>query len=234
MWLIDEKGRIHLTDKEVLETDLGKVKLAGEVGDTLKSHTGKKFFIIKPEIPDMFKKMKRGPQTIRNKDMGLIAVKTGLREGYNVLDAGAGSGFLTCFMAKVVGDSGRIYAYEREKRFSKIVRENVKRLGLKNVEIIEKDVYNGIDQKKLDLITLDLPEPWKALKHVKKALKKSGFLAVYLPNMTQVQKFLEKNNMFLESINEILHREWEIENRICRPKHHMLGHTAFILILRNF
>jgi tRNA (adenine57-N1/adenine58-N1)-methyltransferase len=233
MWVIDEKGRVFQTEKEYLETDLGKVKLEGKAGDALKTHKGRKVFVINPEIPDMFKRMKRGPQTINPKDAGFIAVKTGLRPGYRVLDAGAGSGFLTCFMAKVVGENGKIYAYERDKRSLKVLKENVRNLGLENIEIVETDVYKKIREKDLDLITLDLPEPWKAMKHARKALKKAGFLAVYLPNITQVQQFLKKNKMFVDSISEIIMRNWEVDGKVCRPKHHMLGHTGFIIILRN-
>jgi tRNA (adenine57-N1/adenine58-N1)-methyltransferase len=233
MWLMDERGRVHKTEKDVFETDLGKLKIEGEPGKCLKTHKGKGFWVIKPEFPDFEKKMKRGPQTIKFKDLGFIAAKIGLREGYRVLDAGAGSGMLTCFMAGVVGDKGKVYSYDRDDRSLKVTQQNIDLLGLKNVELIKADIYKGIKQKELDAITLDLAEPLKALKHAKKALKKTGFLAIYLPNMTQVQEFLKKNTMHLDSITEILQREWDVSGKICRPKHHMLAHTGFIIILRN-
>ncbi len=232
MWVIDERGKIY-RGKETIETDLGKVELKGGVGDVIKSHKNRRFVVIGPEIPDFLKKAKRGPQTMEAKDIGFIITKTGLREGYRVLDAGAGSGFFTIYASKIVGKNGKVYSYERDSRSLKILKNNLEEIGAKNVEIIEKDVYKGIKQKELDLINLDLAEPWRVLRHAKKSLKKGGFMSVYLPNITQVQEFIKKNKFFVDSINEILKREWVVDKNICRPKHHMLGHTAFIIILRN-
>ena len=46
-------------------------------------------------------------------------------------------------------------------------------------------------------------------------------------------EFLDENLTVLETI-EILERQWKIEDRIMRPEHEMLGHTAFLVFCRKF
>ena len=103
------------------------------------------------------------------------------------------------------------------------------------VEIKNKDIYNGIDEKNVDLITLDLLEPWRALSHVLSSLKSGGFLVCYLPTITQVMELVKNldNNFYLWKISEVLEREWTVDNLKVRPNNHMLGHTAFLAFARK-
>ncbi len=48
-----------------------------------------------------------------------------------------------------------------------------------------RDVYAGIDERGLDRIVLDLPEPWRVLPHVRGALRPGGILCSYLPTINQ-------------------------------------------------
>ena len=87
----------------------------------------------------------------------------------------------------------------------------------------------------MDLITLDLLEPWKAIKHAEKSLKSGAFLVAYLPTITQVIAFIKNlnSNFYLWKVSEILEREWSVENLRVRPKNKMLGHTAFLVFTRK-
>ncbi len=186
---------------------------------------------------DYFKQMKRGPQIITLKDAGIISAYTGLCSGMKVLDAGIGSGALTAYMANIVKPKGKVYAYDIRKDFIKIAETNLKKMKLlKYVTIKNKNVYKGIDEKVLDVITLDLSEPWKALKHAKKALKTGGFLVCYLPTITQASRLckeLQTAGMTLIKATKVIEHPWIIKGRIVRPETMIIGHTGFLIFARK-
>jgi tRNA (adenine57-N1/adenine58-N1)-methyltransferase len=68
-------------------------------------------------------------------------------------------------------------------------------------------------------------------------LKSGAYLVCYLPNITQVQDLIQeskKHQFLLEKTIELIEREWTIQKRICRPKHQILGHTAFLVFFRKY
>ena len=119
----------------------------------------------------------------------------------------------------------------------KTAEENIQKLNLKNITVKNKSLYDGIDEKEVDLITLDLPEPWKVIQHAAKALKIGGFLVSYSPSVPQVQDFvneLHKNEqlLYMKTV-ELIERLWEIEGRRVRPKSTGIGHSGFITFARK-
>ncbi|MBI2663852.1 hypothetical protein HYX10_00735 [Candidatus Woesearchaeota archaeon] len=130
----------------------------------------------------------------------------------------------------------KVVSYEVRKDFAAVAAENVKLLQLKNISIKIKNVYDGIEEENADLITFDLPEPWKALKAAEKALKVGGFIVSYSPTTSQVSDFVKaaKNTSLLHMKTiEIIQREWEFDERIVRPKSQPIGHSGFITFLRK-
>jgi len=235
MWLLDENGRIHYTTRKALSTDLGIVKLKGaKVGTVLRSHLGHKFLVVEPNYLDFIEKMKRGPQIIHPKDVGIIVTYLGVKSGDRVADIGAGSGGMTFYLSRIVGKKGRVYAYERDERFVKILKENKKLLNAKNVIIRQEDGRN-IRERDLDGAVVDVKEPREVLEPVRKSLKPGASLAIYLPNITQVKELLEGLEGWIKvSVFEILKRDWVVKEKVLRPEHRLLGHTGFITILRKF
>ncbi|MEK6936997.1 MAG: methyltransferase domain-containing protein [Nanoarchaeota archaeon] len=232
--LIDEKGNRHFWSQGDLQTDLGILKeedIKNSSGK-IKSHLKKDFIIFDANFIDKLEKLKRGPAIITKKDIGYIIASTGLHRNSKVLDAGTGSGFLTLFLSRITLN---IVTYEKNPEFLDIAKKNFKDLGIE-IEIKQKDIYQGIDEKNLDLIVLDLPEPWEVLDHAKKSLRNGQFLVCYLPTISQVIKLVEKSKdkFLLEEVAELLKREWHIEGLKVRPKSQMIAHTAFLVFLRNF
>jgi len=178
------------------------------------------------------RKIKRGPAIMIAKDIGEILANTDINKDSKVLDAGSGCGVLTANLARFVN---KVYSYDIRKDFLEIAKHNVKLFGLENVTFRNKDIYNGISEKNLDLITLDLKEPWKVLKHAKKALKKNGQLVAYLPNITQVIELNKKldKNFRLESVKEVIERNWIVEEKRLRPENMIIGHTGFLVFIRK-
>ncbi len=199
-----------------------------------RTNTGSELYIFNPKFIDLYNKIKRLPQIIPLKDIGAIIANTGINKKSYVLDAGSGSGALSLFLSNIVK---RVVTYEIRDDFIKIVRHNIQLLKIKNLNVEKKDIYLGIDEKNLDLITLDVPKPWEVLAHAEKSLKLGGFLVSYSPTIVQVSDLVNsvKNCKTLLHIKtmETLEREWEIEERRVRPKSRMLGHSGFLTFIRK-
>ena len=68
-----------------------------------------------------------------------LAARLGLRAGMRVADIGAGSGYDTIRLAKVVGPSGRVLAEDVTPAYLRDLKHSVSAAGLKNVDIVQGD-----------------------------------------------------------------------------------------------
>ncbi len=203
-------------------------------GSVIKTNTKKELTIFTPSFIDSYRRIKRAPQIITRKDTAMIIAETGINKNSKAVDAGAGSGALACFLANICKE---VTTYEIRKDFSNIAKQNKEFLGLKNLKIKNKDIYKGIDEKNIDLITLDLPEPWKAIDPAKKSLKTGGFLVSYSPTIPQIMDFVnaiskDKNLMHIKTV-ELIQREWEVIDRKVRPITTQTVHTGFLSFIRK-
>lgn len=233
--LIDEKGRKYLVkgDNDV-HTNYGVIKaeqIAEEnVGKEIESHQGHKYVLIKPGILDYMEKAKRGPQAVTPKDCAVIVSYTGIRSGSKVVEAGVGSGVLSMFLANIIAPA-KLTGYEVREDFAKIAQGNFERFGVTNAEIKMKDIYEGIDEKEVDLLSLDLPEPWKVSQHAKKALNVGGYVTSYSPSIEQNKKFVDSlDDSFTHQTLETIQRDWDM--KVVRPFSRMIAHTGFITVAR--
>lgn len=193
-----------------------------------------KFLLLNPTFPDLWENLLRGPQVMLPKDIGLILAKTGINKNSKVVDAGGGSGSLCFHLANVCKE---ITVYEINPEHFSVLQKNKQLFNLSNITLKQEDIYKGVDETELDLLTLDLAEPWKVIPHAEKALKTGAFLVTYLPNLTQVQRFVEdckKTKIKVVETVELLERKWKIEGKILRPEFEMLGHTGFLVIGRKW
>ena len=200
----------------------------------VKTNTEKELFLLNPSFIDIYKKIKRGAQIIPLKDIGLIIAETGIGKESKVLDAGAGSGALACFISNIAKE---VITYEIREDFADIVEANIKFLEQKNIKVKRKDIYNEIEDKDFDAAILDLPEPWKAIKSCEVALKPGAYVVSYSPSVPQMMDFtneIKKNENFvyIKSV-EIIEREWEVEERKVRPKSKGIGHSGYLTFARK-
>ncbi len=179
--------------------------------------------------------LKRGPQIITPKDLGIILAYTGVGNDSRIVDAGTGSGYLTIFLAKHLKPC-KIYSYEREKRFLKIASENIKKTGLSEyITLKNKDVTKGIDESELDLITLDLKDADKVISESFSSLKVGGELVIYSPTIDHLERCIEKiRDMKFKGPKtiEVITREWKTERTI-RPKTKGIMHTGFLTFTKK-
>jgi len=200
----------------------------------VKTNTGIEIYILDPSFIDLYRKIKRLPQIIPLKDIGAIIANTGINKNSLVVDGGTGSGALAIFLSNIVK---QVISYEIRDDFIKVADENIKLLKIKNLKIKKKDISQGIDEKNLNLITLDIPKPWEILEHAENSLKLGGFLVSYSPTIVQTADLVNaiskhKKLMHIKTI-EILEREWEIEERKVRPKSRMMAHSGFLTFIRK-
>lgn len=105
-----------------------------------------------------------------------------LKEGDHVADVGAGTGYFTLPIARIVGAKGRVYAVEIQPEMLNIVKRRASAVGLKNVVPILGSVTNPkLPPDKIDLILMvdvyhEFSHPYEMVEAMLKALKVGGRL----------------------------------------------------------
>lgn len=244
--LVDSRGRRYLFTlkaggafhfhRGIVDHDL---ILGRPDGSVVRSTGGEKVVAVRPTLSDFVLKMPRGAQVVYPKDIGAILVAGDIHPGATVLEAGAGSGALTIALLRAVGREGRVVTYEVREDFASVARANVESfLGkVENLEIKLASAYEGLAEREVDRIVLDLPEPWRVVAHAAIALRPGGIFVTYLPTILQAHQLTEtlredKGWMGVYT-SETLVRTWHLEGRSVRPDHRMVAHTGFITVARR-
>lgn len=229
-----EAGKSFHTHKGFIKFDdlIGK-----EYGSPVLSSLGIEFFALKPLLRDYIMKSVRKTQITYPKDIALIVIFSGIGPGSNVVEAGTGTGALTTALAHYVKPNGKVYSYEIREEFLKTAEKNLKRAGLADfVELKNKDVTLGIDERDVDAVLLDLATPWLVIPHAYNALKPCGTIVSFSPTIDQVVKTVEalkeKGFIDIETV-ECLLRGMQVERGKTRPQTLMTGHTGYITFARK-
>ncbi len=239
-WLVQVKpGKEFHTHKGIIKFDdiIGK-PFGSCVFSRPHESQGFKFLVFEPLPSDYILHMSRKTQIIYPEDAGLILIYSGIGPGSTVVEAGSGSGALTCILGHFVKPTGRIYSYDIREKSLKIARENITRANLNDVVSIEHgDILNDeLQHKNVDAVVLDMPSPWEAVEKVKFYLKLSGILVSFSPTIEQVKKttFSMRNNNFFDiNTYELLKRRIQVKQNATRPEVRMVGHSGYITFGRK-
>lgn len=242
--LVDSKRRRHLivlAEGGEFHTHAGMVAhddlIGRDDGCVVRTTRGARITALRPTLAEYVLEMPRGAQVIYPKDIGPILVLGDVFPGARVLESGLGSGALTTALLRAVGPEGRVTGYEIRDDFAARAVRNVEGfLGPgQPLDVHVRDVYEGIDETDLDRMFLDLPEPWRVVKHALGALRPGGILVCYLPTILQVGRLREEltDSAFgmVETI-EVMQRGWHVEGQSIRPEHRMVAHTGFLTSAR--
>ncbi|HUF32564.1 MAG TPA: tRNA (adenine-N1)-methyltransferase [Acidimicrobiales bacterium] len=242
--VVDAKGRQYLVTLVAggeFHTHTGVAShddvIGQEEGVTVRSTTGARYTAMRPTLTDTVLRMPRGAQVIYPKDLGPILVLADIHPGVRVLESGVGSGALSMTLVRAGAD---VVGYELRDDFAERARQNVaafvgEEAARQRYRVEERDVYEGIDERGVDAVILDLPEPWRAVPHAEKALRGGGTLVSYSPSVIQVAKVrqaLDESDFELAQTVEVLQRTWHVEGDAVRPDHRMVAHTGFLTSAR--
>lgn len=200
------------------------------------SHLGSPFFVLQPSLADLLREIPRNTQILYPKEIGFILVTMGIRPGQTVLEAGTGSGAFTSALASAVGESGHVFTYEARPEMQNLAIKNLNRLGLaERVTFKIRDIAEGFDERGVDSLFLDVPNPHDYLSQVRTALKPGGFFGSILPTFNQVERLLgalrQMEFAFVE-VCELLLRYYKPEADRLRPADRMVAHTGFLIFAR--
>jgi tRNA (adenine57-N1/adenine58-N1)-methyltransferase len=238
--LVDNKRRRHMitlvaggqfhTHAGIIEHDdlIGR-----DDGITVRSSKGARLVAVRPTLSEYVLEMPRGAQVIYPKDLGPILMLADIFPGAHVFESGIGSGALTSALLRAIGPTGKVTAYELRDDFAQRAVRNVHGFLGSDVplDVQVRDSYAGIDERDLDRMVLDLPEPWRVVKHAADALRPGGILVAYLPTILQVGRLREalaESPFGMIDTLEVLQRGWHIEGQSIRPDHRMVAHTGFL------
>jgi tRNA (adenine57-N1/adenine58-N1)-methyltransferase len=232
------EGRIYFVediskDYQCSEGVISKADLQKE-NVAIKSSKNKGFYIFNASFMDSYKGIKKLAQTIPLKDLGFILAETGIGKDSIIVDAGSGSGGSACFLARHVK---KVYTFDINEQNLEQTRKNIAYFGLKNVAVKNANAYEKLPIKNVDMILLDLPEPWRAIGPADKSLKIGGLILAYCPQITQAQVFVNElaklhNYIHVKSV-EVVERDWKIEGQIVRPRSLSNIHSGFITVVRK-
>ena len=151
--------------------------------------------------------------------------------GARVVEAGAGSGALSCSLLRAVGDAGLVSSYERRDDFAAVARRNVERFfgGAHPAwRLTVGDLAVACDDEDVDRVVLDMLAPWDVLDTVARALVPGGVVCGYVATTTQLSRFVETLRGHggvrgAAVVGVVRPRPWHVEGLAVRPDHRMDG-----------
>jgi tRNA (adenine57-N1/adenine58-N1)-methyltransferase catalytic subunit len=245
--LTDPKGRLHtvvLEPGKAFHTHRGAIAhddlIGAPEGSVVHSTSGTGYLAFRPLLADFVLSMPRGAQVIYPKDAAQIVGFGDIGPGMRVLEAGAGSGALTCSLLRAVGAEGSVTSYERREDFADVARANVGAF-FGEVPATWSLRLGDLDQhpasEVVDRVVLDMLEPWAVLPTVAAALRPGGVLVGYVATTTQLSTYVEAlraQGVWTEPHAwESLLRPWHAVGLAVRPEHRMVAHTAFLVTARR-
>jgi tRNA (adenine57-N1/adenine58-N1)-methyltransferase len=245
--LTDPKGRMHtvvLEPGKLFHTHRGAIAhddlLGAPEGSVVFSTANTGYLAFRPLLADFVLSMPRGAQVIYPKDAAQIVGFGDIGPGMRVLEAGAGSGALSCSLLRAVGSGGSLTSYERREDFADVARTNVSAFfgalpG--NWQLRLGDLAHHPAEEVVDRVVLDMLEPWAVLPTVAAALRPGGVLIGYVATTTQLSTYVEAlraQGVWTEPHAwETLLRPWHAVGLAVRPEHRMVAHTAFLVTARR-
>ncbi len=252
--LTDPKGRRHsilLERGKQFHTARGGIShddlIGGPEGVVVTSTGGVSYLALRPLLGDFTVRMPRGAAVVYPKDAAQIVMGADIFPGARVIEAGAGSGALSCALLRAIGPHGRLISFERREDFAAIARANVESFiggphpawDLRVGDLVES-ISAGTGPSRpadIDRIVLDMLAPWECVLALAGVLVPGGVICCYIATTTQLGRTVEtlrSHGGFTEpEATESMLRTWHVEGLAIRPDHHGIGHTGFLVTARR-
>ncbi|NBS86315.1 MAG: tRNA (adenine-N1)-methyltransferase, partial [Micrococcales bacterium] len=188
--------------------------------------------------------MPRGAAIVYPKDAASIVTMGDIFPGARVVEAGVGSGALSMYLLRAVGESGSLTSFERRAEFAEIAKANVEtQFGYVpdnwSIQLgsLQDELLTVVEPGSIDRVVLDMLAPWECIDAVSEALAPGGVLICYVATVTQLSRVAEEikatGNYADPEAFESLVRGWHLQGLAVRPEHRMGGHTGFLLTARR-
>lgn len=249
--LTGPKGRLNtitLREGGELHTHHGVLKheaLLGQPDGSVHTNSGgHEYLALRPLLRDFVLSMPRGAAIVYPKDAAQILASADIFPGATVVEAGVGSGALSLWLLRAIGESGTLISFERRAEFAEVAQANVETfLGYEPetwriaVGDLAEALPNEVAPASVDRVVLDMLAPWECIDVVADALTPGGVVLCYIATATQlsrVAEYLRATGLFTEpEATETMIRGWHVEGLAVRPDHRMIGHTGFLLTARR-
>jgi tRNA (adenine57-N1/adenine58-N1)-methyltransferase len=229
-------GQFHTAKGSISHDEL----ISQPEGIVVTSSGGTQFLAMRPLLNEFTVTMPRGAAVIYPKDAAQIVMSADIFPGARVLEAGAGSGALTCTLLRAIGPSGHLMSYERRSDFANLARRNVENFfgaSPANWELHVADLVSSLGEDPLDRVVLDMLAPWDCVTPLAEVLVPGGVFCAYVTTTTQLAQTVETLRVhggFTEpEATESMIRAWHVEGLAVRPRHNMVGHTGFVITARR-
>ncbi len=247
--LTDTKGRRHnicLEAGKQFFTNRGSIDhdalIGRPEGFSITSSAGGDYLVFRPLLTEFVVSMPRQAAVVYPKDAAQIVAMADVFPGAVVVEAGVGSGALTCSLLRAVGPTGRVSSYERRPEFAQQAERNVTQFFGGHHPAWELTVGDLVEtlaeaDGTVDRVILDMLAPYECLDRAAEALAPGGLVCAYVATTTQLARTVETlraHGGFTEPQPwESLVRDWHVEGLAVRPGHKMIGHTGFLVTARR-
>jgi tRNA (adenine57-N1/adenine58-N1)-methyltransferase len=249
--LTGPKGRLNtitLRAGAVFGTHRGDIKhddiIGKPDGSVITNQAGVEYLALRPLLTDFVLSMPRGATIVYPKDAASIVTMGDIFPGARVVEAGVGSGALSMYLLRAVGESGSLTSFERRAEFAEIAKANVEtQFGYVpdnwSIQLgsLQDELLTVVEPGSIDRVVLDMLAPWECIDAVSEALAPGGVLICYVATVTQLSRVAEEikatGNYADPEAFESLVRGWHLQGLAVRPEHRMGGHTGFLLTARR-
>lgn len=244
---LDRKDRTYLRTLRrgariaVRGMPLGCDELIGRPeGSVVETAGGEPFLVLRPTYAQLIPNLPRQAQPIYPKDVGIVLLWGDIGPGHTVVEIGTGPAAMTMGLLRGVGPTGRLVSYELREDFATIARQNVERFHgpAPNWTLRVADaIADGIVERDVDRVVVDLAEPWQVLPSVADALRPGGVFTGFIPTALQVKQLVDAlrahGGFGADETIETMLRPWHVGPRSLRPDHRMVAHTGFLVFARR-
>ena len=247
--LSDPKGRLHTVTLEAgkqFHTHRGAIEhdalIGAPEGSVVSATSGTLYLALRPLLSDFVLSMPRGAAVIYPKDAAQIVAMGDICPGASVLEAGAGSGSLTCSLLRAVGPSpGSVLSYE--------VRDDHAEVAVRNVETFFGEQPANWTLRRKDVAEHPPDEPVDRVdpRHAQPVGGAAGRRAGAAPGR-RADRLRGDHHAAVPAGRGAARRRrvhraaapgrrmvrgWHVVGLAVRPEHRMIGHTAFLVTSRR-
>ena len=201
------------------------------------SSAGGEYLVFRPLLAEFVVSMPRGAAVVYPKDAAQIVAMADIFPGAHVVEAGVGSGALTCSLLRAVGPHGRVSSYERREEFADVARAQRRPSSsaathpawrLTVGDLAEALPASG---EQVDRVILDMLAPWECVDaRRRRAARPAASSARTSPPRPSCAGSSRRCGRTAGSPSrsawESLVRDWHVEGLAVRPGHKMNGHTG--------